>query len=346
MCTKNENKALPEPGCRRTAWLLLASLALTGPVLADDDPPRQHDPDEISYFGEWVTSQSGPTSTAWGISYRKIISDYLAVSLAYLNDGHFPGHQRDGLTGEVWLPIHLFDRHVTVSAGFGPFYYLDTVAAHNNAGYADDHGWAWLGSIDVIYQPWRAGEWWSPLFFELRFDHTAPSKSIETTSIGLGIGYRGFSDVHNISDPLAAQGFAANEVAAYYWKTVVDSLAPTTARAEELEYRRQIWSELRASLGVLNEGDAQLIRRNGVLAEVWAEPSFNSGFWSIGAGFGGYAAIDKYRPSSGRHVSDVISATFSIRPLKNFDIRFLWHRIVTDYNRDTDVLLWGIGVRF
>jgi hypothetical protein len=24
----------------------------------------------------------------------------------------------------------------------------------------------------------------------------------------------------------------------------------------------------------------------------------------------------------------------------------LWHRIVTDYNRDADILLWGLGYRF
>ena len=76
------------------------------------------------------------------------------------------------------------------------------------------------------------------------------------------------------------------------------------------------------------------------------EPSFNSGLWSIGAGFGFYSAIDKYRPAPGRHVSDVVSATVSVRPIKNFDIRFLWHRIVTDYNRDTDIVLWGLGYRF
>jgi len=59
-----------------------------------------------------------------------------------------------------------------------------------------------------------------------------------------------------------------------------------------------------------------------------------------------YTAIDKYRPAPGRHVSDVVSATLSLRPIRNFDVRLLWHRIVTDYNRDADILLWGVGYRF
>lgn len=332
--------------------LLLLSLGASEPALADSasDSNDELAPDEISYFGESVSSLSQfPRSSGWGVSYRKIFEPYLAASLAYLNDGHFPGHYRDGVTGEAWLPMNLFSQHVTLSAGLGPFYYFDTVTSSNRSGYADDHGWAMIYSLDVTWQ--FLGDRTGP-FIELRLDHTAPAKSIETTSIGLGIGYRGFSDLHNRADPTAVDGFATNEVTAYYFKTVVDSYASQTSRAEELEYRRQIWDELRGSIGFLNEGDAQLIRRNGVLAELWAEPSFNSGLWSIGAGFGGYAAIDKYTPAPGRHVSGVISATLSARPFKyfqhleNLDIRFLWHRIVTDYSRDTDVLLWGVGYRF
>ncbi len=249
--------------------LLTLTAANAEPVLAaDGDPP----PDEISYFGESVSSQGQwPRSSAWGISYRKLFSPYFAASLAYLNDGHFPGHHRDGVTGEVWLPINI-SRHLSISAGGGPFYYYDTVEARNTGGYADAHGWAWMASLDAIYQPWLSG-WEKHLFFEARLDHTAPTRSIETTSIGLGIGYRGFSDVHEAAEahdnanPSAVGGFAANEIVASYWKTVVNSFSSQTARAEEIEYRRKIWSEVRASIGFLNEGDAQLIRRNGIIFE-------------------------------------------------------------------------------
>jgi hypothetical protein len=326
--------------------LLLAALVqVPRPALTDGMPDSGiAAPDEISYFGESVSSRGQwPWTSGWGISYRKTFTSYFAASLAYLNDGHFPGHYRDGVTGEIWLPINFFAERVTVSAGMGPFYYYDTVNAANSAQYADDHGWAMMYSLDASWQ--FRGDRLGP-FIEVRLDHTNPAKSIETTSIGLGIGYRGFSDVLDISHPDAVEGFAPNEVAAYYWKTVVSSFSSQTARAEAIEYRTQLWHELRAAVGFLNEGDAQLVRRNGVTAELWAEPSFNAGLWSIGAGFGGYSAIDKYRPSPGRHVSGVVSGTLSLRPVEKLDIRLLWHRIVTDYNRDTDVLLWGLGYRF
>jgi hypothetical protein len=306
-------------------------------------------PDEISYFGESVSSLSQfPRTSAWGVSYRKIVAPCFALSLAYLNDGHFPGHYRDGVTGEAWLPLNLFSQHLTVSAGLGPFYYNDTTEGAKPTDYADVHGWALLYSLDAVYQ--FRGDKTGP-FVEIRLDHTAPAKSIETTSIGLGVGWRSISDSDQRPEPISSNDFGANEVAAYYWKTVVSSYSSQSARAEEVEYRRLIWDELRASVGFLNEGDAQLIRRNGFIGEIWAEPSFNSDSWSIGAGFGGYAAIDKYTPSAGRHVAGVVSATLSARPLQHWglyglDVRFLWHRIVTNYNRDTDILLFGLGYRF
>ena len=339
----------------RSYWseiLLLAGMLTTSSVAlaevtcgAASGPDR--DPDEVAYIGESVSSLGEwPRSSGWGLSYRKALAPCFAVSLAYLNDGHFPGHHRDGVTAEAWLPLHLSQR-LTLSAGTGPFYYYDTTTANNRAGYADVHDWAWLYSLDLIYQPWdKFG-----LFFDLRLDHTAPARSIETTSLGLGIGWRSVSEFDQGHDTPGTSGFADNEVTGYYYKTVVNSLSSQTSHAQEVEYRVRLWEELRASIGFLNEGNAQLIRRDGFLGELWAEPNFNSGFWSIGAGIGIYSAIDKYRASPGRHISDVVSATVSMRPLMSLGIdrlavRFTWHRIVTDYNRDTDIVLWGLGYRF
>jgi hypothetical protein len=321
----------------------------TRPALADTGSANAGDwaPDEISYFGERVYSlREWPPDSGYGISYRRTFAPYFAASLAYLNDAHFPGHHRDGVTAEAWLPIVPLSNRFTLSVGGGSFYYYDTVLARSNGGYADAHGWAWLASLDATIQPWKSGRW-SHLFLEGRIDYTSPSKSIETTSFGIGIGYRGLSDIHD-ADSEVAEGFASNEIVGSYGKTVTNSFNSSshTARAEAIDYRRQIWSELRVSVGFLNEGDTRLIRRNGITAEGWLEPSFNSGLWSIGAGFGFYTAIDKYRAAPGRHVSDVVSATLSLRPVGNFDIRLLWHRIVTDYNRDADILLWGLGYRF
>jgi hypothetical protein len=212
--------------------------AATKPALADTGSTSTSDPfpDEISYFGERVYSlRQWPPDWGYGISYRKTFGPYFAASLAYLNDAHFPGHHRDGVTAEAWLPIVPLTDRFTLSVGSGPFYYYDTVFAQNNGGYADAHGWAWLASLDATFQPWKSGRW-SHLFFEGRIDYTSPSKSIETTSFGFGMGYRGLSDIHSDihgADAEVAEGFPANEIVASYWKTVTNSFNSSshTARA-------------------------------------------------------------------------------------------------------------------
>jgi hypothetical protein len=308
--------------------------------------------DDFSYLGSFVSSTNQWASgTGWDLSFRKTWAPNFATSLDYLNDAHFPGHHRDGVTGEVWLPISFFSKHVTtISVGGGPFYYLDTAQAANPSGYADNHGWAWLSSVDARVLLLTPGDG-TGLFFDLRFDHTAPAKSIETNSWAAGFGYRGVSDFDGTSGFRDSDGAPDWEITAYAYKTVVNSFSSQTSPAEEVEARWHIWNVFKVSGGWINEGNAQLIRRNGLESEIWAEPSFNSDLWSIGAGIGLYSAIDKYMPGPGRHASGIISAALSFRPLhfwgvEALDIRFLWHRIVTDYNRDTDIVLWGMGYRF
>jgi hypothetical protein len=324
--------------------LLWTSFGIPESALADGSSHSDPYPDEVSWFGERVYSlKQWPPDSGWGISYFKVFTPYLGASLAYLNDAHFPGHHRDGVSAEAWVPILPFRNRLTLSVGLGSFYYYDTVFAQNTAGYADAHGWAWISSLRSTWQPFDS---YPHFFLEGRIDYTAPAKSIETSSFGLGIGYRGISDAHGGSD--LGIGFEDDEVVASYWKTVTNSFNSGSheARAGAIDYRRKVWKEIRWSVGFLKEGDTQLIRRSGVTTEAWAEPSFGSGRWSIGAGFGFYSAIDKYRPAPGRHLSDVVSVTLSFCPVEHMDIRFLWHRIVTDYDRDTDIVLWGLGYRF
>lgn len=348
---------------RRFVMLICISAALMGApwtfaaASASGAPPRPQD--SFMYFGESVGSRaSWPTSTAWGLEFRQIDAPHFAWSFAYLNDGHFPGHHRDGVSGEGWVPFTLFER-MTLSVGAGPFYYFDTEHAARSDGYADVHGWAWLLSADMRVALWsdlRQPGW----FLDLRYDWSAPARDIETHSIGLGIGYRMYSDFESDTPTQGTVGgFATDEIVGYVGKTVVNSFASQWSFAEALEYRRQLlFPFFRGSLALVNEGDAQLVRRKGLIYELWGEPSFWDGNASVGLGWGGYTAIDRSRPAAGRHVSYVVSVTLSARLLnlvpawkstavgEQTDVRVTWHRILTDYDRDTDILLFGLGYRF
>lgn len=317
-------------------------------------------PDSFMYFGEYVGSRaSWPSSTAWGLEFRKSLCTHLALSMAYLNDGHFPYHHRDGVSGEVWLPFRLAD-YATVSLGGGPFYYFDTEHAANPNGFADVHGWAWLLSADVRVALWWGHQLHPGWFIDFRYDWSAPAKDIETHSVGVGLGYQMYSDAAvGVPDQDSPEAFAKDEIVGYVGKTVVNSFSSQWSYAEALEYRRQLFTPVaRLSLALVNEGNAKLIRRKGVIYEGWLEPSFWNGNASVGLGWGGYTAVDTYRPAPGRLVSYVVSVTLSARPFnlipalnstalgERTTLRVTWHRMITDYNRDTDVLLFGLGYRF
>lgn len=283
---------------------------------------------------------SWPKSYSWSFSYRQFWLDPLSTTVSYLNHGHFPGHHRDGVAAEVWAQAGLLHDQVTIAAGAGPFYYYDTTVAARGGSYADNHSFAYLYSIGAT---WHPGRRW---FYELRVDRTSPSRSIETTSISAGVGYRLHED--SPDEALNPRGLAADpdELTLFWGKTVVNSFSSQEARAKAVEYRRGFGPTLRGSIAFVNEGDARLIRRSGGIVEAWLEPSFSDSRFTVGVGAGVYAAIDKYQPSSGRHLSGIVTLSMSYRFVQCADARFNWHRIVTDYDRDTDIVLIGLGYRF
>src|SRR6202047_1317297 len=148
MCNIASPRTTPRCSGPLTSALFLAIVAAApGPALADtgSTSPGDSAPDEISYFGERVYSlRQWPPDTGYGISYRKTFGPYFAASLAYLNDAHFPGHHRDGVTAEAWLPIVPLSNRFTLSVGGGPFYYYDTVFAQNNGGGGGGPGGGWV----------------------------------------------------------------------------------------------------------------------------------------------------------------------------------------------------------
>ena len=102
---------------------------------------------------------------------------------------------------------------------------------------------------------------------------------------------------------------------------------------------------VRASIGWLNEGDARLIRRDGVVVQGWLEPSFYRDRFTIGVGYGAYLAVDRYRPDK-RDLMGILSTTASYHVAPYWVARFSWHRIVSRNDRDSDIILLGAGYLF
>lgn len=283
----------------------------------------------------------GKSSPAWMLEYSHELAPNLFGSFVYLNEGHFPGHHRDGIAAQFGGTTGRLAHGFSLQAALGPYRYFDTTVAENPTGYADAHGTGMVYSLGVR---WREHES-SPWSWQFRIDHVDAHKGFDSTLYSLGAVYRLRQDATFAHEGAPRGNAARDEVVASVGRTIVNSFHSETSQAREVTYRHAFTPVVRASVGWLNEGDARLIRRNGVLAQGWLEPTFYDGRFSMGVGFGPYLAIDRYR-SGNPDVLGMLSTTVSYRIARSVGLRLTWHRSVSKFDRDSDILLAGIGYRF
>ncbi len=112
-----------------------------------------------------------------------------------------------------------------------------------------------------------------------------------------------------------------------------------------MTYRHAFGRVLRASFGWIYEGDARLIRRDGVVLQGWLEPAFENDRFTLGIGYGGYFAVDRYRRGE-KDLLSILGTTASYRLGRHWLGRFEWQRVASRHSRDSDIVLLGLGYRF
>jgi len=291
---------------------------------------------------------SGGSSYSWQLEYRQALNEFLAASVSYLNEGHISSHHRDGHTAQLWAGTLLADGKLSLSAGIGPYFYYDTVPASQGVLYANDHGWGLNSSLAAT---WHTDSRWQ---LQMRTNWIESDSPHDTISVLFGVGYR-LDSPKEVSrsaatDTQVPQG-RSNELVAYLGRTIVNSFDSEHSVAVGVEYRRQLSEYLEGSVGWLHEGDTRLVRRDGLTSEIWAMRSFFDDGLVLGIGGGLYFNLGSYHhviePNNTRKtVSGIVSLTGAYRIVPEWELRTVWHRIVTNYDRDTDVLLGGIAYRF
>jgi hypothetical protein len=304
---------------------------------------------ELTLFaGGLRESGTKESSAVWAFEYLHPLNENIAASFSWLNEGHVPGHHRDGQSIQIWGRTNVLDRRLSLAAGIGPYRYFDTVAAADG-GYANLHGWGTVGSLAATY--YTDSRW----LYQMRFNRIVARNSFDTNALMFGLGYqlepapeRG----PQRSAPRQAGKTTNNEFTVFLGQTIVNSFSSERDRAWALEYRHGLARHVDVTLGVLNEGDARLVRRTGITAQIWGvREVLASDRLVLGVGFGPYLAIDRHRDSvSGeggdRTVSWIVTATAAYRLSQHWDARVSWNRVGTNYDRDTDVILFGAGYRF
>jgi hypothetical protein len=310
---------------------------------------NQANAQEIFAFGGVMRdNDTHERSYSWQLDYREGLGEHFACSIAYLNEGHVSAHHRDGHTLQLWARKNLLSRRISLAAGIGPFFYFDTIPAKAGASYANTHGW---GGVLSLAATWYTESRW---LLQLRTNFIDTESSIDTFSTLLGIGYQ--LEAPSSTGPLPAatpqtDRTTGNELTLFFGQTIVNSLASDESYAGSIEYRRGLWRYVDWTVAWLYEGDGRLARRNGLTSQLWGVREFLDERIALGIGGGAYFNIDEYRHEQQqgtrtRTVSGIVTLTASYRLAHPWSIRTSWHRIVTNYDRDADVILGGIGYRF
>jgi hypothetical protein len=304
---------------------------------------------EIHLLGGVVQDRdSRDRSYSWEVQYMQGLNEHWAVSLSWLNEGHFEHHHRDGHTLQLWARTKALGERVVLAAGIGPYQYYDTQLAKEGASYGNSHGGGVVASLSAT---WRLDNRW---LFSVNSNVIETSRSIDSFFVLAGIGYQleapRSPDQTSASSP-GTESKAKNEVTVFGGQTIVNSRDSENATSWMVEYRRSLGRYFDWTIGWLNEGNPGPIFRDGLLTQLWLIRPFFDDRLTLGVGAGPYVALDKLgKPESGGDdelaVAGLItlSAVYQLR--SPWIIRISWNRIVTDYDRDTDVLLGGIGFRF
>ncbi|MFP4087709.1 MAG: hypothetical protein ACLFUL_13050, partial [Desulfobacteraceae bacterium] len=303
---------------------------------------------EIHVAGGFINRNTdGDRSSSWLISYFDEITDHFAWSFSWLNEGHLEDHHRDGPSVQLWIRKYLLDRRLSLGVGAGPYFAFDTDRERmvgNN--YENRHQ---LGGLFSLAATWHTKTRW---LFQTRLENVWLDGEMDTTSLLLGVGYRfpppGSAEAKKADTP--AYQVPKNEITLFLGYTNVNG--PTDNDfAASVEYRRDLARYLGWTVGWIQEIDTHEIDRKGVATQLWGRQRFFDDQLGMGAGFGVYFfKDDAHDPQSGidddLRAAGLITLTASYQLPRQFVLRASWSRVITDYDRDSDVFLCGLGYRF
>jgi hypothetical protein len=262
-----------------------------------------------------------------------------AWSLSYLNEGHFDDDHRDGLAAQIWLPYDV--EKLTLAVGVGPYLFCDTTD-HAGDDYANEHG---IGLLTGLAVKWAV----VPCLKLQCRGNWIVTEDMDTLSVLLGLSYvfdepDGHYRSRRIS-PVALND-TLNEVSVFSGITVVNSFDSEDSMPIALEYRRRLTAHFEWTFTGLYEGSNDRSDRGGPAAQIWLVEQ--PGDWPVlfGLGVGPYLVFEREEDVERECLAGLVSLSAGYRFGVSSIVRVSWHRVVTDYNRDTDIVLAGVGCRF
>jgi hypothetical protein len=291
------------------------------------------------YGGKMEETDFRDSGTVWGLAYFQTVGDHFALSLTHLNEGHVPGHHRDGYTPQAWVGADLFQRQLSLAAGIGPYFYFDTRFT-DQVESVDNHG---LGIIYSAALTWHTK---CGLLFQLRGNWIEVKSDFSHLSVIGGLGYRLDPLVEDRAGPARPKGrITENEITLSVGDSVLNGAHADHTLAAALEYRRGVHPYLDVTIGVLTE-DPNTNHRYGVVGQLWAVRRAFGDRVSFGVGIGPYLAHDKSGMRGTQRLNGALGLTGAVMLGEHLLVRGTWQRVATPHDHDADIFLGGLGWRF
>jgi hypothetical protein len=300
----------------------------------------------VFYGGALRALPAAETTYSLALEYRRALAPNLSASLTWLNEGHLPGHHRDGQAAQLWWQTTLLGNRPVFALGLGPYLFFDTINASGKDGYANDHGWSLLASASAT---WYFNRRW---FASLRVNRVQAGGSFNSNAVLAGLGYRFEPGSDYFSGNLLsipAPGDARLGLDVMLGQGIVNNFESETALAKAVGLRVRVANHLAGSVTYLDEGDVKREKRTGVAAQIWLEDDDVSARLSVGAGVGPYFALDRKKNADGGRtaaVSGLISVTAAYVIAPGWVGRAVWNRVVTQDSSDSDIIVIALGYRF
>jgi hypothetical protein len=322
------------PRLRR--WLAVAGL-LAGPCAVATAEEL------AAYAGRIGADDADSGSYTWQLEYRQNLARYLDASFLYVNEGHVPGHHRDGIAVQAWAVTPRLGGRFTLAVGAGPYLYCDTQEKAQPPGFEDGHD---LGMIYSGSFTWYASE---RFFLRLNVNEIKAGSAASTRSYVLGAGYRldqlaqDFSRVFPGHEAYPQQ---PNELTAFAGVTILNSEDSENAAAVGVEYRRRVAGNFDLTGSWFNEEAGADKRYNSLAAQAWLVKYWPERGLSVGFGLGPNFSLGDHQAADGRPLKEVVglaSMSAAWRFAQSWQARLTWNRGFTADDQDRDLILLGVG---
>ena len=297
-----------------------------------------------------VTEGSTPpnSSYGWELAFEYALSRRSAVSLAWINEGHFAQHARDGAAGQYWLNgATWWKGRLRLELGGGPYLYFDTQPSDSVRGYSDIHGVGGILSVSL------AADVANKLFLDLRANQIVTSGNFSSLGLLFGVGYDfgggpGTAAPGNTgNDQSPADGGSVLQV--FGGKLISNSLSDQQSSAVGADYRIAVtrWVAWSATWFDDLEGGAGLHQR--LATQIWLLDHPFGHRLTFGVGLGPYVLLGAL-PSGSATPSARVSGISALRVDWQFTGKLsailAWYRTFTNDDRDRDIITVGLGWHF